>query len=212
MTERPTYRLTDPAALEALAHPLRNRLLGLLRTDGPATASGLAERVGESSGVTSYHLRKLAEVGFVEEEADRGTRRERWWRSVHSATSWSPSDFLGNPEAHRASVSLRREWYRWQQRLLDRWMEEERECLVNLLSVYVAHRGEKDAVDDDRLNRLEAIAKDHLLDALIIYELASRVSPQVVLTLSDEERSRVRTYVEKYVLTRVAPEGAELHE
>lgn len=91
-------------------------------------------------------------------------------------------------------------------------MEEERECLVNLLSVYVAHRGEKDAVDDDRLNRLEAIAKDHLLDALIIYELASRVSPQVVLTLSDEERSRVRTYVEKYVLTRVAPEGAELHE
>ena len=127
MTERPTYQLTDPAALEALAHPLRNRLLGLLRTDGPATASGLAERVGESSGVTSYHLRKLAEVGFVEEEADRGTKRERWWRSVHSATSWSPSDFLGNPEAHRASVSLRREWYRWQQRLLDRWMEEERE-------------------------------------------------------------------------------------
>ena len=126
-TERPTYVLRDPAALDALAHPLRNKLLGLLRTDGPATASGLAERVKESSGVTSYHLRKLAEVGFVEEEKERGTKRERWWRAIHSATSWSPSDFLGNPDAHRASVSLRREMYRWQQRLLDRWMEEEPE-------------------------------------------------------------------------------------
>ena len=128
MTEpRPTYLLTDPAALDALAHPLRNKLLGLLRTEGPATASGLAERVGESSGVTSYHLRKLAEVGFVEEDVERGTRRERWWRALHTATSWSPADFLGNPEAHRASVSLRREWQRWQQRLLDRWMQEETE-------------------------------------------------------------------------------------
>jgi DNA-binding transcriptional ArsR family regulator len=125
--ERPTYLLQDPAALEALAHPLRGKLLGMLRADGPATASGLAARVGESSGVTSYHLRKLAEAGFVEEDVDRGTRRERWWRARHTATDWSPVDFLGNPEAHRASVRLRREWYRWQQRLLDRWMEEEQE-------------------------------------------------------------------------------------
>src|SRR5689334_11065173 len=99
--ERPTYRVQDAAALEALAHPLRGRLLGLLRADGPATASGLAEKVKESSGVTSYHLRKLAEVGFVEEEAGRGTKRERWWRAVHTSTTWSPSDFLGNPEAHK---------------------------------------------------------------------------------------------------------------
>ena len=125
--ERPTYRVQDAAALEALAHPLRGRLLGLLRADGPATASGLAEKVKESSGVTSYHLRKLAEVGFVEEEAGRGTKRERWWRAVHTSTTWSPSDFLGNPEAHKASVSVRREWYRWQQRLLDQWMAEEPE-------------------------------------------------------------------------------------
>ena len=125
MSDRPTIRVQDPEALEVLAHPLRGRLLGLLRADGPATASGLADRVGESSGVTSYHLRKLAEAGFVEEDADRGTRRERWWRAAHSATSWSPADFLGNTEAHKASVSMRREWYRWQQRLLDRWMVEE---------------------------------------------------------------------------------------
>jgi DNA-binding transcriptional ArsR family regulator len=121
-----TFHL-DERALGVLAHPLRGRMLVLLRADGPATASGLAQRVGESSGVTSYHLRRLAEVGLVEEDRDRGTRRERWWRSAYDVTHWSPADFLGNPEAHQASVSMRREMYRWQWRLLERWLAEEAE-------------------------------------------------------------------------------------
>jgi DNA-binding transcriptional ArsR family regulator len=123
--ERSTYDLVDEHALQVLAHPLRLRLLGLLRSEGIATASRLAERVGESSGVTSYHLRKLAEVGLVEEDEQRGTRRERWWRSVHEGTRYSVADFLGNPEAHRATVSMRREIYRWQARLLEQWLAEE---------------------------------------------------------------------------------------
>ncbi|HEU4422846.1 MAG TPA: winged helix-turn-helix domain-containing protein [Pilimelia sp.] len=124
---RRTFTITDERALGALAHPLRLRLLGLLRADGPATATRLAERVRESSGVTSYHLRKLAEVGLVAEDRDRGTRRERWWRSVHQATQWSAADFLGNPEAHRLSVSMRREIQRWHWRLLEQWLAEESE-------------------------------------------------------------------------------------
>jgi DNA-binding transcriptional ArsR family regulator len=120
-----TFTVTDERALTALAHPLRLRLLGMLRAEGPATASGLAQRVGESSGVTSYHLRKLADVGLVEEDEERGTRRERWWRSAHEATNWSNADFLGNPEAHRLTVSMRRELYRWQWRLLEQWLAEE---------------------------------------------------------------------------------------
>lgn len=119
--------MKDERALRALAHPLRLRLVALLRADGPATASRLAERVGQSSGVTSYHLRKLADVGLVTEERDRGTRRERWWRSAYTATQWSQADFLGDPEARRASVSLRREIYRWQWRLLEQWLAEEEE-------------------------------------------------------------------------------------
>lgn len=113
--------------MRALAHPLRVRLLRILRADGPATASGLAARVHESSGLTSYHLRKLADVGLVEEDTGRGTRRERWWRSVHEVTTWSPADALGDPEAHRASVNVRREVYRWQWRLLEQWLSEEDE-------------------------------------------------------------------------------------
>ncbi|ANY05333.1 winged helix-turn-helix domain-containing protein [Pseudonocardia sp. HH130630-07] len=80
-----------PSALRALSHPLRVRLLGLLRTLGPATASALADRVGTNSGATSYHLRKLAEHGFVAEATELGNRRERWWRATHRTTSvgWS---------------------------------------------------------------------------------------------------------------------------
>lgn len=76
----------DLVGLRALAHPLRVRLLGRLRLYGPATASALARDLGESSGATSYHLRQLEIHGFVEEDSDRGTKRERWWRSVHRRT------------------------------------------------------------------------------------------------------------------------------
>lgn len=71
----------DPTRVQmwAMAHPLRLEILGLL-VEGPATASALARRLGESSGTTSYHLRVLARAGAVEEVPELGTRRERWWR------------------------------------------------------------------------------------------------------------------------------------
>lgn len=74
-------------ALHALSHPLRLRLLGLLRVDGPATATGLAARTGTSSGATSYHLRQLAAHGFVEDDEGDGDARTRWWRAVHRSTA-----------------------------------------------------------------------------------------------------------------------------
>jgi DNA-binding MarR family transcriptional regulator len=49
-------------------------------TEGPATSSILARRLGESSGATSYHLRALERSGWVEEDVSRGRGRERWWR------------------------------------------------------------------------------------------------------------------------------------
>ncbi|KUF17139.1 ArsR/SmtB family transcription factor [Streptomyces silvensis] len=76
----------DPRSLRGLAHPLRMRLLGSLRLDGPATASQLAQRLGESSGATSYHLRQLAEYGFAEDAPERGKGRERWWRATYDGT------------------------------------------------------------------------------------------------------------------------------
>jgi DNA-binding transcriptional ArsR family regulator len=65
--------------LRALAHPLRLQLLQVLREEGPATASQLGRRLGESSGATSYHLRALHRAGMVE-EAEQRNGRERWWQ------------------------------------------------------------------------------------------------------------------------------------
>ncbi|MEG3631799.1 ArsR/SmtB family transcription factor [Streptomyces poriticola] len=80
--DRPVRSL-DARSLRGLAHPLRMRLLNALRHGGPATASQLAGKLGESSGATSYHLRQLAAHGFVEDAPGRGKGRERWWKAAH---------------------------------------------------------------------------------------------------------------------------------
>ncbi|WP_369196309.1 ArsR/SmtB family transcription factor [Streptomyces djakartensis] len=96
----------DTAALKALTHPLRIRLLGLLRQDGPATASELATRTGESSASASYHLRVLAKYRFIA-EAEHRDGRERRWRALHTVTSWSNESMESSSEG-RAFVSLAR--------------------------------------------------------------------------------------------------------
>ncbi|MFF3866606.1 helix-turn-helix domain-containing protein [Micromonospora sp. NPDC001898] len=122
---------TSPGALSAvrldhrqvrvLAHPLRLRLLGALRVDGPATATTLAAKLDTNTGATSYHLRQLAEVGLVVEDPDRATGRQRWWRAAHDVTDWESTDFDDDPDA-RAAI----EWIQGDQvRLLveraERW-------------------------------------------------------------------------------------------
>ncbi|MFE5723154.1 helix-turn-helix domain-containing protein [Streptomyces erythrochromogenes] len=87
----PTLRMLDARALRGLAHPLRMQLLADLRREGPATASQLAERFGESSGSTSYHLRQLAAHGFVEDAVGHGKGRERWWQAAHEGTGFDGS-------------------------------------------------------------------------------------------------------------------------
>ncbi|WP_340378610.1 helix-turn-helix domain-containing protein [Streptomyces sp. SS7] len=82
MPDESTSRHLDARSLRGLAHPLRMRLLAALRRDGPATASQLGAKLGESSGSTSYHLRQLAAHGFVEDAPEQGKGRERWWRAV----------------------------------------------------------------------------------------------------------------------------------
>jgi DNA-binding transcriptional ArsR family regulator len=85
MTEPDSIVVTSDN-LRGLAHPLRVRLLGLLRTYGPATATSLAAELGLTSGALSYHLRQLERYGFVVEDTGRGNGRERWWRAAHRQT------------------------------------------------------------------------------------------------------------------------------
>jgi DNA-binding transcriptional ArsR family regulator len=100
-------RVEDIATLRAVAHPLRVRLLAALRVDGPATATELARRFGESSGSTSYHLRQLGRFGFIEEDPDQPNARDRRWRAVHEFTTWRDSDFAED-EAGQAAIRFMR--------------------------------------------------------------------------------------------------------
>ncbi len=86
----------DPVALKALAHPMRLRMLGLLRVDGPATATQLAKRLGLNSGATSYHLRQLARHEFIEAADDLGDQRDRWWRAAHESTRYDTTAQAGD--------------------------------------------------------------------------------------------------------------------
>ncbi|MEF9883186.1 ArsR/SmtB family transcription factor [Streptomyces sp. P9-A4] len=99
MSEPEEYlsRSLDPRSLRGLAHPLRIQLLRALRRHGPATASQLADRLGESSGATSYHLRQLAAHGFVEDDPTRGKGRERWWKAAQQGTTFDEALYT-NPD------------------------------------------------------------------------------------------------------------------
>lgn len=104
-----TFRLSDPKAMRALAHPLRISVLSELRIRGPQTVGMLCDLLDEAPGSISYHVGKLAEFGFVEEAPELARdRRERWWRAAHSHTTWQPSEDLKDPERHLASGALRR--------------------------------------------------------------------------------------------------------
>lgn len=99
-TQDPSQELLlDARRIRGIAHPLRVRILDLLRRGGPLTATGLAERLGQSTGATSYHLRQLATYGFVVEDSDRGTARERWWKAAHRTTVLNESSGVDPADA-----------------------------------------------------------------------------------------------------------------
>jgi DNA-binding transcriptional ArsR family regulator len=70
------------AIFRTLANPLRRRILSHLQQHGEANSTTLARALGESTGTTSYHLRQLAEQGFVAEITEKSGGRERWWRAL----------------------------------------------------------------------------------------------------------------------------------
>ncbi|MFD9412625.1 ArsR/SmtB family transcription factor [Streptomyces sp. NPDC059989] len=106
---KPRERMLDARSLRGLAHPLRIRILASLRHDGPSTASQLAERLGESSGSTSYHLRQLSAHGFVEDAPERGKGRERWWKAQDEGTMLDESLLDDDPATRGAADLFRHE-------------------------------------------------------------------------------------------------------
>ena len=101
------------ASLKSLAHPLRVRIYDELSAYGPLTASGLADRLGESSGATSYHLRQLERTGLIREDTTRGKGRERWWERTPGSIAIPDARSLPPGSAERLAVKLvEDEWFR----------------------------------------------------------------------------------------------------
>lgn len=115
-------RVLDTEALKALAHPLRVQILEAVSAYGPLTASALAERLGESSGATSYHLRQLEKHGFIREDTTRGSARERWWQRVPRPIALDAEDYRGDSVRRMASEMVLSEWQRTRQQRLAQFL------------------------------------------------------------------------------------------
>lgn len=123
----------DPRYLRALAHPLRWRILDLIRTEGTATVTRCALVLGESTASCSYHLGMLAKYGYIAPAPGDG--REKPWQMAEregplsleprgpgfeeaTASQAAMRAFLGHEAAQLRDFFLRRreteppEWYR----------------------------------------------------------------------------------------------------
>jgi predicted ArsR family transcriptional regulator len=101
--KRKTVRLDDPRALRAYAHPLRLSLIGMLRRNGPMTATQCAAVLDENVPNCSFHLRQLAKYGLAE-RAPAADGRERPWQATANSTSWT--DDSDDPETRVAADQL----------------------------------------------------------------------------------------------------------
>jgi DNA-binding transcriptional ArsR family regulator len=113
-------RPIGPEALKVFAHPLRTAMYNLLGEQGPSTATQLGRQLGESSGQTSYHLRQLEKHGFVEDDPDHPSGRERWWRAV--GFSIDGRQMLRDPATAPAARALLQSVVADRADVLTRWM------------------------------------------------------------------------------------------
>jgi DNA-binding transcriptional ArsR family regulator len=120
-------QITDPRTLRALAHPARMEIWQFLGLEGPATATECAEVVGLSPSACSYHLRTLAQYGFVEEDlASAADGRQRPWRA--RILSFSVPDGPGIKPATRVAGRWLDETVRAQsEELRDKYLERQSE-------------------------------------------------------------------------------------
>lgn len=115
----------DLETLKAVSHPLRMQLLGALRRRGPSTASELGRELGESSGSTSYHLRQLERFGFVGDDDEQPSGRERRWKALHDMTEF-PAELAKLDGGREYLDVVRRRQEEHLREGLERWTETRR--------------------------------------------------------------------------------------
>ena len=110
--------IVDPAAMRALAHPLKWALMDALLVEGQATSTRCAELVGETQANCSFHLRQLARYGLVE-PAPTTSKKERPWRLATTDQTWSA--IQPDERRTRAVAELERVFVEHEMTKLMRW-------------------------------------------------------------------------------------------
>jgi DNA-binding transcriptional ArsR family regulator len=103
--------ISDPSAAEMTLDPTRSRLLAELLE--PASAAGLAERLGLPRQKVNYHLRLLEQHGLVELVAERrkGNCTERVMQATAGSYVISPGALAAvAPDPRRAPDRLSARW------------------------------------------------------------------------------------------------------
>jgi DNA-binding transcriptional ArsR family regulator len=126
MAAEKTHRVKDVDTLKALGHPLRIRLYRALYVAGTATASQLADQVDEAVSLVSYHLRKLAAHGIIEEaRSDRGDARERWWQPTATSIVTRDEDWSDSPERVAVHTAVSRLYARQRGEMFEAYLDSQ---------------------------------------------------------------------------------------
>lgn len=109
-----SYRITDPATLRALAHPVRQRIILELSVRRSARAADLAEIIGEPANAISYHMRALAKAKLLIESPELARdSRDRVWTLSHPEGVHVPASSI-DP----AGESLDKEFASWVSKMM----------------------------------------------------------------------------------------------
>ncbi len=79
---------------------------------------------------------------------------------------------------------------------------EELECLTALVESYQASKSEDAFWDDPHVERIARALKEKRGMELVLYELASRVSPHITLSLAKGERAALERFITRFEITR----------
>jgi DNA-binding transcriptional ArsR family regulator len=114
-------------------HPVRTALLELIGREGAATATDAARELGGSTGLYSFHLRRLAEAGLIEEIPKSGGRAKPWRLAGDSAEtafpapagSSAPSDNEISPFPRGLEDESYRQWLERRDEAPEEWRHDE---------------------------------------------------------------------------------------
>jgi len=184
---RDEFVLETPEQIRALAHPLRQRVLGLL-TNAPYTNKQLADLLQVSPPRLHFHVRELQAAGLIEivSQQPKGGVIEKYYRAVARVVRLAPQ----TKETAR------------DQGLLESTLEALRQEYIRASAFY-----EGQAPDMRFAHELVRLPADRLAR---IQELLDAVGREIYQALEDPQRdSYEQFFAVSYLLHGLPPVGTE---